>query len=70
MQPDFYKKEFIEKCACKGLKAADFLKKLEERLPQYKGRWNHSLNEQIKNLPDFETTEREVKRHFKKMNLA
>ena len=69
MQPDYYTKEFSEKCECKELKAADFMKKLEERIPQYKGRWNHSLNEQIKDLPDFEKTEREVKRHFKKMKL-
>ncbi len=69
MQPDYYVKEFSEKCERKDLKAADFLKKLDERMPQYKGRWNHSLNEQIKDLPGFEKTEREVKRHLKKLKL-
>lgn len=38
-------------------------------LPQYKGRWESSMNEQIKDLPDFDTVEREVQRHLKKMKL-
>ena len=64
-----YTKEFAEKCDGKNLKADDFMKKLKERLPQYKGRWQHSLNEQIKNLPDFDTTEREVMRRLKKFKV-
>lgn len=44
-------------------------KKLAERLPQYKGRWKNSINEPIKDLPDFEQVEREVQRHLKKLKL-
>jgi len=51
------------------LSAADFPKKLEERLPQYKGRWKSSLREQIHDLPDFEKIERETLRHIKKLKL-
>ena len=69
MDIDLYLTEFINKCACKGLSAADFSKKLEERLPQYKGRWKSSLSEQIQNLPDFEKIERETLRHIKKLKL-
>jgi hypothetical protein len=47
----------------------DFPKKLEERLPQYKGRWKSSLSEQIKNLPAFDQVEREVQRHLKKLRF-
>ncbi|HPH17304.1 MAG TPA: hypothetical protein PLE32_00960, partial [Haliscomenobacter sp.] len=43
----------------KSLQVADFPKKLSERLPQYKGRWQGSLAEQIKDLPAFEQVERE-----------
>jgi len=49
------------------LQAADFSKKLSERVPQYKGRWKNSLAEQIKDLPAFEQVEREVQRHLKKL---
>jgi hypothetical protein len=47
------------------LQAADFPKKLSERLPQYKGRWQGSLAEQVKDLSAFERAEREVQRHLK-----
>lgn len=67
MDADFHMKEFEKKCAGKNLKHVDFPKKLAERLPQYKGRWKNSMNEQIKNLPDFEQVEREVQRHLKKL---
>lgn len=69
MDADFYGSEFEAKCKSKDLKHTDFLKKLEERLPQYKGRWKSSMSEQIKDLPDFEQVEREVQRHLKKMNF-
>ncbi|MEN9394552.1 MAG: hypothetical protein RL362_773, partial [Bacteroidota bacterium] len=69
MQADFYLSEFEAKCKCKDLMHTDFLKKLDERLPQYKGRWKSSMSEQIKNLPDFNQVEREVQRHFKKMKF-
>ncbi|MFL0162460.1 nucleotidyl transferase AbiEii/AbiGii toxin family protein [Aquirufa salirivi] len=69
MDASFYVREFDAKCKNKGLRHTDFPKKLEERLPQYKGRWKNSMNEQIKDLPDFDHVEREVQRHMKKLNL-
>jgi uncharacterized protein len=67
MDAAFHMKEFEKKCACKNLQHVDFPKKLALRLPQYKGRWKNSMNEQIKDLPDFERVEREVQRHVKKL---
>ncbi len=67
MDVNFYLKEFANKCENKKINPADFQKKLVERLPQYKGRWQSSLNEQIHNLPDFDQVEREVMRHLKKV---
>lgn len=69
MDADFYMSEFEAKCKSKDLIYTDFPKKLEERLPQYKGRWKSSMSEQIKNLPDFEQVEREVQRHLKKLKF-
>jgi predicted nucleotidyltransferase component of viral defense system len=68
MDADFYLKEFENKCKSKDLLHTDFSKKLTERLPQYKGRWQSSMSEQIKDLPDFDQVEREVKKHIKKLN--
>lgn len=65
----FHMKEFEQKCASKNLKAADFHKKLSERLAQYKSRWQRSMNEQIKDLPSFEKVDREVQRHLKKLKI-
>jgi uncharacterized protein len=69
MDAAFHTNEFAKKCAGKNLNYLDFPKKLAERLPQYKGRWKNSMNEQIKDLPDFEQVEREVQRHLKKLKL-
>lgn len=69
MQVDFYVNEFKTKCESKGLQVADFAKKLTERLPQYKGRWQSSMSEQIQDLPGFDQVEREVQRHLKKLKL-
>ena len=69
MDVDFYVSEFKAKCESKNLKTEDFPTKLNERLPQYKGRWQSSLKEQIKDLPDFEQVEREVMRHLKKIKF-
>ncbi|MCO5254505.1 MAG: nucleotidyl transferase AbiEii/AbiGii toxin family protein [Bacteroidetes bacterium] len=69
MEVDFYLNEFKTKCESKGLKAEDFSTKLNERLPQYKGRWQSSLKEQIKDLPDFEQVERETLRCFRNVKL-
>ncbi|VAW18405.1 hypothetical protein MNBD_BACTEROID01-911 [hydrothermal vent metagenome] len=69
MDVDFYIKEFRAKCESKGLNATDFHGKLEQRLPQYKGRWQKSMKEQIHDSPDFEQVEREVLRHLRKLKL-
>lgn len=69
MEADFYLNEFEAKCKSKDLQYTDFQKKLTERLPQYKGRWQSSMSEQIKDLPDFDQVEREVQRHLKKLNF-
>ncbi len=69
MDAAFYAKEFANKCSTKKLNSADFQKKLAERLPQYKGRWESSMKEQIQNLPDFDKVEREVMRHLKNLKL-
>ncbi|MEJ0101082.1 MAG: nucleotidyl transferase AbiEii/AbiGii toxin family protein [Bacteroidota bacterium] len=69
MDAGFYTNEFANKCASKDLNPSDFPKKLVERLPQYKGRWQSSMSEQIKDLPDFWQIEREVQRHFKKLKF-
>jgi uncharacterized protein len=69
MDVDFYLNEFQTKCKSKELNHTDFPKKLAERLQQYKGRWQSSVSEQIKDLPDFDQVEREVQRHLKKLNL-
>ena len=45
----------------KDLLHTDFPKKLTKRVPQYKGRWQSSMSEQLKDLPDFDQIEREVK---------
>lgn len=64
-----YASEFEAKCKSKDLSHTDFPKKLAERIPQYKSRWQSSMSEQIKDLPDFDQVEREVQRHFKKMKF-
>jgi uncharacterized protein len=69
MDAAFHMNEFAKKCSSKNLNHLDFPKKLAERLPQHKGRWKYSMNEQIKDLPDFDQVEREVQRHLKKLKL-
>jgi predicted nucleotidyltransferase component of viral defense system len=69
MDVDFYVNEFKSKCESKGLRASDFYKKLEQRLPQYKGRWQTSMKDQIKDLPDFDQVERETMRHLRNLEL-
>lgn len=70
MDAEFYVHEFADKCAAKNLNPADFPKKLTERLPSYKGRWQSSLKEQIQNLPDFGRVEREVLRSLRKIDFS
>lgn len=69
MEAGFYIDEFRKKCASKRLNPTDFHTKLEERLPQYKGRWKSSMSEQIKDLPEFDKVEREVQRHLKRIKF-
>jgi len=66
---DFCKNEFIAKCKSKDVNPFDFFNKLEQRLPQYKARWQNSMKDQIKDLPDFEQVERELMRHLKNLKL-
>ena len=65
MEVEYYTNEFRNKCTSKELKPEDFNAKLEQKLPQYKARWKNSMNDQIKDLPDFEQVEREVSRKIK-----
>ena len=69
MDAAFYLNEFSAKCKIKGLLPENFVGKLSERLPQYKGRWTSSLSEQIRDLPPFELVEREVLRHIKALRF-
>ncbi len=66
---DFYISEFNAKCESKKVNPQDFFKKLEQRLPQYKARWQKSMKEQIQDLPNFDKVVREVKRHIKKLDI-
>ncbi|MBS4041315.1 MAG: nucleotidyl transferase AbiEii/AbiGii toxin family protein [Flavobacteriales bacterium] len=65
MDVDFFTNEFRNKCIIKQQNPKDFHEKLEQRLPQYKARWQKSMKDQIKDLPDFEKVEREVSRKIK-----
>ena len=65
----FYRNEFVAKCESKDVNPSDFFKKLEQRLPQYKARWQKSMKDQIKDIPEFEQVERELMRHLKSLEL-
>ena len=69
MDIDLYANEFRVKCESKEIDPTEFHKKLEQRLPQYKGRWQSSMADQIKDLPEFDEVHREVMRHLKKLEL-
>lgn len=66
---NFLKNEFIAKCKDKQINHSDFFLKLSQRKPLYKARWQVSMKDQIKNLPEFEKVERELMRHLKKLEL-
>ena len=70
MNVDFYLREFGAKCSIKQINHTNFPDKLKERLPQYKGRWQNSLREQIKDLPDFDQVVRQVQRHIKQLDFS
>ncbi len=69
MNGSLYVKEFANKCKSKGLVASEFPKKLLARIPQYQGRWQSSISEQIQDLPAFDKVERETLRLLKKLKL-
>ena len=69
LELNFYRNEFIAKCENKEVESSDFFNKLEQRLPQYKARWQKSMKDQIKDLPEFEQVERELVRHLKNLEL-
>ncbi|MCR9155299.1 MAG: nucleotidyl transferase AbiEii/AbiGii toxin family protein [Bacteroidetes bacterium] len=69
MDVNQYINEFDLKCRNKGLGSSDFHLKLEQRLAQYKGRWQNSLADQIQQLPSFDMVSREVLRQLKKMKF-
>ena len=70
MDVAYYSIEFRAKCESKEIDPTDIHNKLAQRLPQYKGRWQASMADQIQDLPDFDQVEREVMRHLKKLELA
>lgn len=69
MNVTFYVNEFKAKCESKDIDPKGFHEKLDQRLPQYQGRWQRSMSDQIRDLPDFETVQREVMRNLKKLEL-
>ena len=69
MDVAFYSIEFRAKCESKGIDPAEFHTKLDQRLPQYKGRWQSSMADQIQDLPDFDQVVRELMRHLKNLEL-
>ncbi|MCF6270582.1 MAG: nucleotidyl transferase AbiEii/AbiGii toxin family protein [Melioribacteraceae bacterium] len=69
LETDFYLNEFIAKCKSKELNPSAFFTKLEQRLPQYKARWQKSMKDQINDLPEFEQVERETMKHLRKLKI-
>ncbi len=69
LEVQFYTNEFKAKCTPKELDPSAFLNKLNERIPQYRGRWDSSLSNQIRDLPDFDQVERDVMRQLKKVTF-
>lgn len=69
MDIDFYIPEYKTKCESKGVDSSTFHSNLSKRINQYKGRWEKSMNDQIKDLPEFDTVVRELNRHFKKFEV-
>lgn len=65
-----YVVEFRTKCDNKGIDPSGFHLKFEQRLPQYRGRWETSMADQIQNLPAFEKVERAVRRQLRKVTPA
>ncbi|MDD4411863.1 MAG: nucleotidyl transferase AbiEii/AbiGii toxin family protein [Bacilli bacterium] len=64
---NFYTNEFVAKCKHKGVDPKSLFVKLKQRVPQYKGQWEATINDQIKDLPEFEQVDREVQRNLRKL---
>lgn len=69
MDITFYANELKAKCKIKDIDREGFHEKLGQRLPQYQACWQRSMLDQIRDLPDFETVQREVMRHLKKLEV-
>lgn len=69
MDATIYVNEFKGKCESKSIDPKGFHQKLDQRLPQYKGRWQTSMTDQIQDLPDFDQVVRKVMRHLKNLKL-
>jgi predicted nucleotidyltransferase component of viral defense system len=65
MDIHYFIPEFVNKCKSKELDPAEFHAKMDQKLPQYKARWQKSMSDQIKDLPDFDQVQREVSRKIK-----
>jgi hypothetical protein len=59
--------EFERKAKNKGHDPTNFKTKVQSKLNSFKERWQGSLSNQIKNLPDFDTVIRELNKHFRKI---
>jgi len=69
MNVELYLNAFRVKCKSKEIDPADFHNKLEQRMPQYRGRWKTSMAGQIQDLPDFDKMAREIRRQLKKLKF-
>ena len=59
--------EFERKAKNKGHIPASFTAKVKSKLAGFKARWEGSLANQIKDLPDFDLVVRELNKHFRKI---
>lgn len=59
--------EFERKAKNKGHDPANFKEKVQSKLNSFKGRWQGSLSNQIKDLPAFDTIVRELNKHFRRI---
>jgi predicted nucleotidyltransferase component of viral defense system len=57
--------EFERKAKNKGHLPAAFREKVQGKMNSFKGRWQGSLANQIKDLPDFDLVVREVGKHLR-----
>jgi uncharacterized protein len=56
---------FERKARHKAYDPARFKTALDSKLPQYKARWQGSLTDQMRDLPDFDQAVRELNKHFR-----